>query len=69
LTQLEYISLLFQECGFDTHAARKGFLLPRFGASYADELDSDERSRAITELKDIRDGQRDHARADWREDD
>jgi hypothetical protein len=56
VTQFEYIALLFDQCGYDTTKQRQGWLQKRFGKSYADELDTRERSLAITELKDEKDG-------------
>jgi hypothetical protein len=52
MTQVEYIEILFSDCGYDTVAQRKGWLQKRFGKSFADELDSNQRSIAITDLKD-----------------
>lgn len=52
MTQAEYIAILFADCGYDTASQRKGWLQKRFGKSFADELDSHERSLAIEALKD-----------------
>jgi hypothetical protein len=52
MTQTEYIAILFNDCGYDTAAQRKGWLQKRFGVSFADELDSRQRSIAIESLKD-----------------
>ena len=52
MTQAEYIEILFADCGYDTVSQRKGWLQKRFGKSFADELDSNQRSIAITDLKD-----------------
>jgi hypothetical protein len=51
LTQIEYIAILFADCGYDTASQRKGWIQRRFGKSFADDLDSRERSMAIEELK------------------
>jgi hypothetical protein len=55
MTQEEYLTILFADCGYDTAAQRKGWLFKRFGRYFADELDSRERSLAIEELKDEKD--------------
>jgi hypothetical protein len=52
MKQVEYIAILFADCGYDTASQRKGWLQKRFGKDFADELDSQQRSIAITELKD-----------------
>jgi hypothetical protein len=52
MTQIEYIQMLFHDCGYDTASQRKGWLHKRFGKEFADELWADERSRAIEMLKD-----------------
>jgi hypothetical protein len=51
MTQVEYIAILFTDCGYDTSAQRRGWIQKRFGKSFADELDSRERSLAIESLK------------------
>lgn len=51
MTQTEYIAILFEDCGYDTAAQRKGWLRRRFEVNFADELDSRQRSMAIEELK------------------
>lgn len=51
VTQLEYIAILFNDCGYDTASHRKGWLQRRFGVNFSDELDSRQRSLAIEELK------------------
>ena len=51
MTQEEYIAILFADCGYDTASQRKGWLQKRFSKSFADELSSIERSRAIASLK------------------
>ncbi|HKT90102.1 MAG TPA: hypothetical protein VJQ59_16775 [Candidatus Sulfotelmatobacter sp.] len=54
MTQIEYLELLFNDCGFDTRAARNDFcsLRARRPIKYLDELNSYERSQLINELKD-----------------
>jgi hypothetical protein len=70
MTQLEYIRLLFEDCGFDTVRRRADFMSTEFGRliKFADELDGRERQRLVTALKDIKSGQQESARADWRSD-
>lgn len=51
MTQVEYIAILFNDCGYDTAAQRKGWLQKRFEVNFADELDSRQRSLAIEQLK------------------
>ena len=64
MTQVEYITLLFQECGFDTTVQRAAFLHREFGdhyekpITYADALTPSDRSRLIEILKDVKAGQR-----------
>lgn len=72
MTQLEYISILWQECGFDTHVSRSGFMSREFGreVKFVDDLDSREKSLLITALKDIKAGQQERSRSarqreDW----
>ena len=52
MTQVEYLAILFADCGYDTAAQRKGWLFKRFDKFYTDDLTSEERSRAIEALKD-----------------
>lgn len=52
MTQDEYIAILFQDCGYDTVSQRKGWLQKRFEKSFVDELTLNEKSIAITTLKD-----------------
>ena len=52
MTQAEYIALLFNDCGYDTSAQRKGWLKKRFGVEFPDELLATQRSIAIGMLKD-----------------
>ncbi len=55
MTQEEYISILFNDCGFKSTIDRKSFISRRFpGKNYSDELDGYERSMLINELKDIK---------------
>jgi hypothetical protein len=51
MTQEEYIAILFADCGYDTPSQRKGWIKLRFGKHYPDELTVEQRSMAITELK------------------
>ncbi len=51
MTQAEYIQILFQDCGYETAAQRRGWLQLRFGKQHADELTSGQRSAAIEYLK------------------
>lgn len=51
MTQVEYIAVLFADCGYDTAAQRKGWLRLRFHADFPDELTVSQRSRAIEMLK------------------
>lgn len=51
MSQDEYIAILFNDCGYDTAAQRKGWLQKRFHVNFPDELDSHEKSLAIEELK------------------
>ena len=51
MNQIEYIAILFADCGYDTASQRKGWLQRRFSVNFADELDSRQRSLAIEELK------------------
>ena len=51
MTQEEYISILFNDCGF-TGAQRRDFLALRYGGRrYADELTPSERHALIEDLK------------------
>jgi len=74
MTALEYIRILFYDCGFDTVKQREAFINREFGAKYegpihyADELNSQDRLRLIEILKDIKAGQQERSRADSRED-
>lgn len=67
MNQLEYIALLFADCGFNTSKQREAWLTREFKrpVKYADDLQSWERSRVIDILKDIKKGQQEKARADW----
>ena len=69
MTQDDYILLLFNECGFDTQYQRSAWLTKEFARpiKYADELETFEKSLVINALKDIRDGKRERAYADWDE--
>lgn len=51
MSQEEYIAILFNDCGYDTAAQRKGWLQKRFEVNFADELTARERSMAIEQLK------------------
>lgn len=51
MTQCEYIAILFVDCGYETSAQRRGWLQKRFGVSYSDELSTQDKHRAIEELK------------------
>jgi hypothetical protein len=50
VTQEEYISILFDDCGFNA-AQRKDYLLTRFKRPFADELNWREKSQVIEDLK------------------
>ncbi len=51
MTQEQYIAILFIDCGYDTASQRRGWLQKRFRVSYADELTTACKSRAIELLK------------------
>ncbi len=73
LTALEYIAILFNDCGFDTSRQRSAFMEREFGAKYgkpihyADELGAADRALLIEILKDVKASNREKARADWSE--
>lgn len=69
MTALEYILILFNDCGYDTVKQRAGFMTREFErpVKFADELLSHERSRLIEILKDIKAGKREKLRANWQE--
>ena len=71
MTQGEFIALLFADCGFDTVALRSDLMTREFGRTvkFSDDLYRWERSRLIDILKDIKAGQREKARSNWRDDD
>jgi hypothetical protein len=76
MDQLEYLALLFNDCGFDTAKARAAWMTREFNrpVKFADELDSHERSLAITALKDIKYGKQERSRSarsrrDWEDQD
>jgi hypothetical protein len=51
MTQIEYIAILFDDCGF-TGQQRRDFMALRFdGRKYADDLTASERSALIDDLK------------------
>jgi hypothetical protein len=52
MTQTEFITLLFEQIGYDTVSQRKGWMQRNFSKNHADELDSRERSMAFEALKD-----------------
>lgn len=51
--QLDYIAILFLDCGF-TLAQRKDFLKLRFEIEKSDELNKDQASKVISELKELK---------------
>ncbi len=51
MTQIEYLAILFIDCGYETAAQRKGWLQKRFGVNYSDELSVAQKSTAINFLK------------------
>lgn len=55
--QVNYLAILLNENGIDTHARRKDFISKRFGAdkSYTDELTVAQASSLIEELLDMKD--------------
>lgn len=70
MNQDEYIAILFNDCGFDTAKQRTEWMSREFGREikYSDELYPFEKSLTINALKDIKSGQQDHARAEWKSD-
>jgi len=55
--QAGYLTILFLDCGF-TLAQRKDFLKLRFNKEFLDDLTKDQASKAIGELKDLKETQR-----------
>lgn len=51
MTQVEYIAILFIDCGYHSAAHRRAWLKDRFGKQYADELTTEQKSKAIEALK------------------
>lgn len=51
MSQVEYIAILFADCGYDTAAKRKDWIYNRFMKHHTDELNSREASTAIAALK------------------
>lgn len=51
ITQLEFIAILFIDCGYSTAAQRRGWLQKRFKVSHADGLTDGQKSKAIDMLK------------------
>lgn len=74
MTALEYIAILFNDCGFDTATQRAAFMNREFPhyhgrpLKYADELEPQDRSRLIEILKDVKAGQGEKAPSNWSED-
>ena len=64
MTPVEYIAILFSECGFDTVTARAAYMTQAFNRTvkYSDELTSREKSLLINSLKDLKAGQRARSR-------
>ena len=60
--QQNYLVILFLDCGF-TLAQRKDFLKLRFKKEEIDTLSKDQASRAIGELKDLKEAQRSTAQS------
>lgn len=54
ITQLEYIAILFIDCGYDTAAQRRGWLQGRFKVSHADGLTDTQKGKAIEMLREER---------------
>lgn len=54
--QLNYLYILFVDCGYYTAFLRRAFIQSRFNKQFADELSGIEISRAIAELKQTKDG-------------
>lgn len=51
MTQVEYIAILFADCGYTTAAQRKGWLKARYRKEYPDELTPPQKTAAIAALK------------------
>lgn len=51
MTQEEFIAILFQDCGYTTAVQRKGWLQLRFGRDFPDELETYQKTDAISQLK------------------
>ena len=65
MTQVEYIEILFGDCGFDG-PQRRAWLRAEYGRAYADELPPAHKHQVIERLKALKAAQRDaeKARAD-----
>ncbi len=51
MSQEEYLAILFNDCGYDTAAQRKGWLQLRYQKNFPDELTVAQKSDAIDQLK------------------
>ena len=56
MTQVEYLAILFDDCGYSA-TQRRGWLDLRFGAQFTDELTRWQCSQAIAMLKDEKESQ------------